>query len=47
MRNIKESKNLIKRETTSKDFTTNRGKILSQELIHGKGINFVGNIFNV
>ena len=47
MKTLKEKKGNTNRVTTVKDFCTKDGKFLSDELIHGKGINFVGNIFKL
>lgn len=33
------------RELTVKDFSLRNGKFLDEESIHGKGVNFLGNIF--
>lgn len=33
------------RELTPKDFSLRNGKFLDAETIHGKGMNFLGNIF--
>lgn len=45
MKTNREKKQNVNRELTVKDYSLKNGKFLDEELIHGKGVNFLGNIF--
>lgn len=45
MKTKREKKQNTNRELTVKDYSLKNGKFLDEELIHGKNINFIGNIF--
>ncbi len=40
-----ENKKNKERKLTEKDYSLKNGKFLNEEVIHGKGMNFLGNIF--
>ena len=40
-----EPKTNKERKLTPKDYSLKNGKFLTEDMIHGKGTNFLGNIF--